>query len=67
MASEREETLVEQLQLRDQQIEQLKALMEEAMRVMGDLEAAAVVMLEAWNKQHLRLVELEAYIKGAQK
>lgn len=64
MASEREETLVEQLQLRDAYIVELKAKLEEAITVMEDLAKAGGVMIDLWQKQQARLVILEAAVRG---
>lgn len=64
MASEREETLVEQLKLRDARIRELEDMMAEAMVVMDDLAKAGEAMIVAWNRQQLRLVELENALKG---
>jgi len=62
--SEREETLVEQLQLRDQRILELEKMIEESMMVMDELVTAGELMVAAWNAQQKRLVVLEAAVRG---
>lgn len=64
MASEREETLVEQLKLRDARIQELEDLMGQSMQVMDDLAKAGEAMIVAWNRQQLRLAELENALRG---
>jgi hypothetical protein len=64
MNSEREETLVEQLQLREKRIVELEAFVKEVLDLLPEVEHAAKQLLEAFNTQSERLAFLEAVVKG---
>jgi len=64
MPSEREETLVEQLQIKERRIKELEEKIRECLVAMEELQKAAERMLELWEKQQARIVLLDALMKG---